>query len=64
MKVPNPLNFREGESPDGLVDELAIFSIALGADDINVIMSKGLQGAAPVSQAGKLAATWSSIKNH
>jgi hypothetical protein len=49
---------------NGLVDELAIFNIALSADDINAIMSKGLQGAALVSRLGKLATTWSGIKNH
>jgi hypothetical protein len=47
---------------NGLVDEFAIFNVALSADDINLIMNKGLIGAAPVLPAGKLETTWSSIK--
>ena len=48
---------------NGLVDELAIFDMALNEEDINFIMNKGLQGAFSVYPAGKLATTWSGIKN-
>ncbi len=48
---------------NGLVDELAIFDMALNEEDINFIMSRGLQGAFSVYPAGKLATTWSGIKN-
>jgi len=47
----------------GLVDELAIFDLALSEDNINSIISKGLQGAFSVYPAGKLATTWSGIKD-
>lgn len=46
----------------GNIDEVAIFNVALSADDIGAIMSQGLARAAAVSVAGKLATTWAGIK--
>jgi len=49
----------------GLVDEVAIFDVALTADDITSIMTKGLGVAlsiTAVSPSGKLTTTWSKIK--
>lgn len=48
---------------NGLVDEVAIFDPALDVDDINLIMTMGIIGSFPVSPAGRLATTWSYIKN-
>ena len=46
----------------GLFDEIAIFNLVLAADDINHIMTAGLQSVLAVSPAGKLTTTWASIK--
>ena len=46
----------------GIIDEVAIFNVALTEDDINAIMTKGLEGAAAVSPADKLATAWGVIK--
>ena len=43
----------------GLIDEVAIYNVALSQDDIGELM----QGTAAVSAAGKLATTWADIKN-
>ncbi len=54
-----------GEYYNGLIDEFAIFNVALTEDDIKTIMDKGLAralGIAAVSPSGKLTATWGSIK--
>ena len=51
---------------EGLIDDVAIFNVALTEDDIQTIMAKGLAkalGFAAVSTAGKLTTTWASIKN-
>jgi hypothetical protein len=48
---------------NGLIDEVAIFSVVLGEDDIKSIMSKGLKSFADVSLVGKLSTTWGQIKN-
>jgi len=48
----------------GLLDDVAIFSVALGADQINDIMNNGLLfETTSVNPAGKLATTWSHIKS-
>jgi hypothetical protein len=51
---------------DGVLDEVAIFSIGLEEGDINDIMNSGLEVAtglkAPVESQGKLAVTWGKIK--
>ena len=47
----------------GLLDDVAIFSVALGADQINNIMNNGLLiETSPVEPMGKLATTWSHVK--
>ncbi len=48
---------------DGVIDEFAVFNIALTAEDINILMEEGLLAIAAVSPSGKLAATWAQIKN-
>ena len=52
--------------PDGLMDDAALFNVALTQDDIRSLMTSGLAAAiAPpsaVSFAGNLATTWASIK--
>jgi hypothetical protein len=57
-----------GAEPDrndwftGLVDEVAIFDVALTESDITKIMIDGLKTSAAISSAGKLANTWGQIK--
>ena len=49
----------------GLIDEVAVFNVALTEDDIKSIMKNGIAkatGIAAVSPAAKLATTWASIK--
>lgn len=46
----------------GLVDEVAIFNVALTEGDIKKIMTDGLKAAAAVSSTGKLATTWGQIR--
>lgn len=51
---------------EGIVDEVAVFSVALTDDDINSIATVGLEkailGKTAVSPAGKLSITWAAIK--
>jgi len=46
----------------GIIDEVAIFNVALTEDDVNVIMNKGLEKASAVFTADKLATSWRAIK--
>lgn len=49
----------------GMIDEVAIFNVALSEDDINSIATKGLSratGITAVSISGKIAAAWAAIK--
>ncbi len=49
----------------GIIDDVAVFNVALTDDDVNNIMDNGLVsviGLTAVSPASKLAATWASIK--
>jgi hypothetical protein len=47
----------------GAIDEVAIFKVALGKDDINNIMNNGLLNiVTAVNLSGKLATTWADIK--
>jgi len=63
---PGPLNI--GDCPNfsypvkGIMDEVGLFNVALTEDDIKHIKDNGLKGIAPVSQKGRLAITWGSIK--
>ena len=47
----------------GVLDEVALFNVALSQDDIKLAM-RGLSPESAVFPAGKLTTTWSSIKNH
>ena len=47
----------------GIIDEVALFNIALGEDDIGEIMNKGLSPLLAVSAKGKLATTWGKLKS-
>ena len=48
----------------GIIDDVALFSVALTEKDLKGIMSKGLQTALSVSNNQKLAITWGTIKQH
>jgi hypothetical protein len=54
------------DSFEGIVDEVAVFSVALSVDDIKTIMAIGLanavSGKVAVSEHGKLISTWASIR--
>ena len=51
-----------GEFFSGIIDEVAIFNIALADDDIETIMAKGLEEILGVEPSDKLAAIWATIK--
>ena len=56
---------QHGYEFDGIIDDVAIFNVALTEDDITDIMNQGLSGAlgiAAVSPTGKLTTTWADIK--
>ena len=58
--------FRNGDFYTGVLDEVALFNVALSDDDILNIATNGLGkelGIAAVSGTGKLATTWSQIKS-
>lgn len=46
----------------GVLDEVAIFNAPLSEDDLNTVMTEGLEGALAVSPAGKLTTTWGDLK--
>ena len=48
---------------NGFVDEVGILNVVLTVDDIQSIMTEGLELDAAVSSAAKLITTWASIKN-
>ena len=52
----------DGDTYGGLIDEVAIFNVALSEEDILNIMNNGLMGMLAVSNKGKLATTWANIK--
>ena len=51
-----------GQYFSGQFDEIAFFSVALTADDIEILVTKGLKSALAVYPASKLATTWANIK--
>ena len=51
-----------GKFFSGIIDEVAIFNIALADDDIETIMAKGLEEILSVEPSDKLAAIWATIK--
>lgn len=46
----------------GVIDEVAIFNVPLSDDEINDLMNSGLDETLSVSGAGKIIATWGSLK--
>jgi hypothetical protein len=49
---------------NGILDEVAIFDVALTVNEIEAIMTQGLEKTFAVSPSSKLANTWASIKSH
>ena len=47
---------------DGIIDEVAIFNVALEEEDIKFLMENGLETAAAVEPVNKLTTTWGRIK--
>jgi len=47
----------------GMIDEVAIFNVALSEADIKEIMNTGVSGKLAVSSSGKLATAWAMIKS-
>ncbi|HIE27539.1 TPA: LamG domain-containing protein, partial [Candidatus Poribacteria bacterium] len=54
---PTPTNWW-----NGMIDEVAVFDLALTEEEINNIISYGLENMNPVSPSGKLSTTWGKIK--
>ena len=58
--------YAPGHQIMGMMDEVAVFNVALTADDIKEVMNEGLEaalGIVAVEPSGKLAATWGDMKN-
>ncbi|HIN32247.1 TPA: LamG domain-containing protein [Candidatus Poribacteria bacterium] len=53
-----------GYKSNAIIDELAVFNVALSKDDINLLMKDGLEKTAAVSTKRKLATTWGIIKGN
>ncbi|RKU25001.1 hypothetical protein C6499_15840 [Candidatus Poribacteria bacterium] len=51
------------ETLDGMLSEVALFSVALSEADINTLMDQGLSTLTAVEPADKLATTWASLKS-
>ena len=47
---------------EGIIDEVALFNVALEEDDIKFLMEEGLETAAAVEPVNKLTTTWGRIK--
>ena len=47
---------------EGIIDEVALFNVALEEDDIKFLMENGLETAAAVEPVNKLTTTWGRIK--
>ena len=47
---------------DGIIDDVALFNVALDEDDMNAIMDNGVETAAAVDPVNKLTTTWGRIK--
>jgi hypothetical protein len=45
-----------------IIDDVAIFNVALSDDDIETLMNDGLKTAADIEPSGKLTTTWADIK--
>jgi hypothetical protein len=64
VKTGRVLQFADGDGDcyGGIIDEVAIFNVVLGEDDIMNIMDNGLDRMLFVPDEGKLATTWADIK--
>ena len=51
------------ETLDGMLAQVALFSVALAEEDINTLMEDGLSSLAAVEPSNKLATTWADIKS-
>ncbi len=49
-------------SPNGMIDEVAVYNSALSEDELKELMEDGLEGILSVRPLGKLTTTWASIK--
>jgi hypothetical protein len=59
------IGYDPGNQIMGMIDEVAVFNVALTVDDIKEIMDEGLEaalGITAVEPSGKLTATWGDIK--
>jgi hypothetical protein len=66
-KVADPVVMGTNARPEwysGLLDEVAIFNVALNKDDIKAIMNKGLEEGLAIDIDGTLTTTLASIKSH
>ncbi len=61
--LPTGQHGQWGEFFLGIVDDVAIFNVALSGDDIETLMTDGLESAADIEPAGKLTVTWAAIKS-
>ena len=54
----------DGRFGDAVIDEVAIFNVALSANEIKMMMEKGLSAMllTPVEPEGKLSTTWGNVK--
>lgn len=54
----------DGRFGNAIIDEVAIFNVALGADDIQTLVENGLSASllTPVEPADKLPTTWANVK--
>ncbi len=54
----------DGRFGNAVIDEVAIFNVALSADEIQLMMDKGLSAMllTPVEPEGKLSTTWANVK--
>ena len=48
---------------DGLLDEVAVFNVALSSEDMKDLMKKGFKGILDVAALNKLATSWADIKS-
>ena len=59
------VGYAPGHQIMGMIDEVAVFNVALTVDEIEEIMNEGLEkalGITAVFSSGKLATTWGSVK--
>ena len=51
-----------GNSPNGMIDEVAVYNRALSEDELKKLMEEGLKGILAVRHPGKLTTTWGHVK--